>query len=577
MIFVRSTANTSPEELTLEEFERRARNGAIAPHTEVCFPAVTGTDFVAASRLELYRGLYASGLMTFRRYFHLARMPWLTIATIVIYCLVYFFWQGGPASTADALVERGAKSQVLMVELGQWWRLITANLLHVSGWHLMVNAIFMFNLGGPTEAVFRRLDYALVIVAAALGTTVLSAVANPTVSCGASGIVFGVWGAAAVFGVRHRELLPDRYRRYFTGVVIPYAVFALYIGFATPGVDNWGHLGGLLAGSVVALFLPSRLLEPRDPTAPAKLLAIGFVALLLAGLASVPFGSGELVGNRYYPRSGLAVRIPRRWREVTSPPAQRIERHEFGNGAQVSVSIQARQHNLPVSADGVGQRFVEKDLARYLQDAGVRGMRVSDPVPASLGGLAAERIDADLATPNLDLHATYVVAARGYYDYVIKLATPLWLEPHYHGTLAAVLASAEILEPDALAMARRNVARYDAPLQHAKLAMAMAHAGLPEDAIATLSKARKRWPNDGHLTEAWARLLYESGEDSAGACELARHAIENSVWTPALLLLSIDAHVACNDRGTAARLAATAVERFPKNERLHDRLAELGP
>ena len=87
---------------------------------------------------------------------------------------------------------------------------------------------------------------------------------NPAVSCGASGLVFGVWGAVAVFGVRYRRYLPDRYRRYFLGSVVPYSVFALYFGLAVPGVDNWAHAGGFLGGYLVSAFLNPMTRERGD-------------------------------------------------------------------------------------------------------------------------------------------------------------------------------------------------------------------------------------------------------------------------------------------------------------------------
>lgn len=514
MIRWRRRPGESPEEVSLEEFERRARAGEIQPHHEICFPAVTGEQFVPAADLELYRGLYASGLLNFKRYFHLARMPYLTLGIIGLLCGIYFLWQGGAPHATDDLVRLGAKSPVLMIELGQWWRLITANFLHVSTWHLAVNAIFLFNLGGPTEAIFRRLDYVLVIVAGALGTTLVSTIANPTVSCGASGIVFGVWGAAAVFGVRHRELLPDRYRRYFIGTVIPYAVVALYLGFAIPGVDNWGHLGGLIGGSATALFLPARLLQPRDRLVPAKLAVLALVALTLAVVSRMPAGPGALTMHRYYPNGGLAVPVPLRWHMVVSERDRGTETYAFGNGAGVSIGVQAQRRALPVERADIGRRFVEGSLAQQFERTGVRGLRLSDPQPTMLAGLAAERIEADILTPDFLAHATYIVAARGYYHYVISFTSPQWIAADYHDTLDAILAAIEIGEPDELLTARRRLESEETPVRHARLAVALAHAGDIDAARVALNEARNRWPKSSILVETEARLEREVNGDS---------------------------------------------------------------
>ncbi|MEE8408649.1 MAG: rhomboid family intramembrane serine protease [Myxococcota bacterium] len=509
MIRLRRGPGDTPEEVTLDEFERRARAGEIQPQHEVCFPAVTGEDFVQATELELYRGLYASGLLTFKRYFHLARMPYLTLGMIALLCCTYFFWQGGAPRSTDDLVRLGAKSPVFMVELGQWWRLVTANVLHVSTWHLVVNVIFLFNLGGPTEAIFRRLDYVLVLVAGAIGTTLVSTLANPVVSCGASGIVFGVWGAAAVFGVRHHDLLPHRYRRYFIGTVIPYAIAALYLGFAIPGVDNWGHLGGLMAGSATALFLPARLLEPHDRLVPAKLFALGVMALGLAGISRLPAGPGSLTMHRYYPNGGLAVPVPWRWHMVVSERGRGAETYAFDNGAGVTLGVQAQRLPLPVERQSIGRRFVEVSLAQQFERTGVRGLKLSDPQPTTLAGLPADRIEADVLTPEFLAHATYIVAARGYYHYVISFTAPQWVAGEYRDTLDAILAAVEIGEPDELLTARRHLAAEDTPMRHARLAVALAHAGDIDAATVALRQARSRWPEATILATTEDRLERE--------------------------------------------------------------------
>ena len=512
MILVRRNPDEPAEELDLLEFERRAKNGEVAPQHQVCFPAVTGEKFVAARDLELYRGLYASGLITFRRYFHLARMPWMTLLLIGVLCLTYFVWQGGAPGGKDELVQHGAKSSVLMFELGQWWRLLTANFLHVSGWHLAANAIFLFNLGGPTEAVFRRQDYALIVAASLLGTTLLSAAANPLVSCGASGLVFGVWGAAAVFGMRHRKILPDRYRRYFIGSVIPYSLFALYIGFAIDGIDNWGHLGGLLAGSVTASFLPARLLVPKDRLLPAKLLGLSACALAIAAASLLPQGVGTLTFNRYYPRGGLSVPLPAKWQELNTQRDARTETYACGNGAGVMVGIRSRLEQLPVPEESLGRDFVSRDLAAYLETSDIQGLKIGEPVASEIGGCRAAVVVAELLTEDLVSQATYVVIARGYYHYVVSFTVPRWLSPYYEEAFANIIGKMEISEPDELAVAVERAHSEDTPFRHAQLAVAHAHAGDLEMGLATLRAAELRWPTNLDLPTVRDRLWFEAGK-----------------------------------------------------------------
>ena len=131
MILVRKDSLGLIEEFDLDEFEEKVRKGHIGPHMEICFPVVTGDRFVIARDLEIYQGLYQTDVLNFKRYFHLGRIPWLTIILIALLCCVHYWWPEPPGRYADRLLQRGAKSLPLMLELGQWWRLITANFMHV--------------------------------------------------------------------------------------------------------------------------------------------------------------------------------------------------------------------------------------------------------------------------------------------------------------------------------------------------------------------------------------------------------------------------------------------------------------
>lgn len=568
MILVRPRPDAPAEEIELGEFERRAREGEIAPQHEVCFPAVTGSAFVKAGELELYRGLYAAGTVTFRRYFHLARFPWMTIGLIALLAATYFGWQGGRVDNIDDLLRLGAKSRTLIIELGQWWRLITANLLHVSGWHLLVNTIFLLNLGGPTEAAFRRLDYSLILVAAAIGTTLVSATINPAVSCGASGVVFGVWGAAAVFGVRHRDILPDRYRRYFIGSVIPYSIFALYLGFAIDGVDNWGHLGGLTAGSVTAYFLPARLLAPRDRAVPTKVLALTVVVLVLAAGTLLPAGVGTLSMERFYSRHGLRVPIPERWDTTLTRREGDRETFAFENPAGVSVGLAARRLQRPMDLGSFARSFVETELAAALEEADVRGVRISDPIAAQIAGTPARRIRADLLTANGPVRSDFVLFGRGNYQYVLRFSAPRWLAPTYQLHFTAIESGTELKESEELRIARLGVETAEDAQRLGDLALATAHIGDQEAATAILRAAKAEWPNSAELATVEAQLLWEHRERLEEACDLMRGAIGKVAWSAPLVAVAVSLFRSCGERRGAEEILGDGLQRFPENPAL---------
>ena len=568
MILVRKDSLGIIEEFELEEFEEKVRRGHISPHMEVCFPVVTGDRFVTAKDLELYQGLYNTDALNFKRYFHLGRIPWLTMTLIALLCAVHFWWPEAPGRTADRLLQRGAKSLPLMLELGQWWRLVTANFIHVSGWHLLVNCLFLFNLGGPAEAIFRRLDYILILVATAVGGTLLSTLVNPAVSCGASGIVFGVWGASATFGVRYRHMLPKRYRRYFIGSVIPYSIFALYMGIAMPGIDNWGHLGGLVIGSALACILPARMLRPQDPWAISKLLAMAVVALLIALGSQFAAGSGDLIRNHYYPRNGLIVAVPQDWLTLVEEREISTENYAYHNEASVVIAFETREVRQPGDLESFTREFLELDFADQLEIHNARGLRVQDPSDVVIAGYPAKKINADIVTPRTASTASYFLITRGNYRYIISFSAPIWLRESYEPLLGAIIGNIEISDPARLITAREKFAESESPKTQADLGLALCYAGLCGEGKGLLGDAIKKWPKAGEPYSALARILYENREQLPQACRLIRHALQHQTLKAELMMLAVTLHEKCGEKQRAHKLLKAAIKRFPQDRAL---------
>lgn len=449
---VTSTMDThgsyTEEHLELEIFEQRVKRGDIAPHDHICFPPVTGNTFVAAERLEMYCGLYQQGPIHFQRYFHFDRVPTVSLILVAILIVTYWVWQHGQPHTPEALLQQGAMSRALMIELGQWWRLLTANLLHASGWHLLANIFFIFNLGGPAEAIFRRIDYLLILLGSALGTTLLSSFASRQISCGASGIVFGIWGAIAVFGVRHHALLPLRYRRYFLGSVIPYSIFALYTGFAWPGVDHWGHLGGLITGMGLAAWIPARLLAPphTDHTGRKLTIIVGIAMLLL--MACVWPGPPNAL--TLIPRpdaSGLMVSVPRRWHVLFEQSLHHSHTQAFGNELGVSVAWEVRGEPMSSDLDTLVRQFVTEDMTSSWNGSAVQSIRMQEPESMWIDGQPARRIRTEVRLKGDLAWAEYVIVATHRARYVISVNAPMWLASEYRALFDHILHAIRMQSP----------------------------------------------------------------------------------------------------------------------------------
>lgn len=171
----------------------------------------------------------------------------------------------------------GAKVNALVLEQSQWWRLVSATFLHGGFLHLAFNVYAVFVLAPILERLYGARRFLVIYMVSGLGGSMASLFFNEGVSVGASGAIFGLLGALLVFGFKFRSLLPPRLRSAFGIKLIPWVIINLVIGFI-PGlrIDNAAHIGGLLAGVIVALPL-STALKPAPRGWRAAALEVAFV------------------------------------------------------------------------------------------------------------------------------------------------------------------------------------------------------------------------------------------------------------------------------------------------------------
>ena len=169
---------------------------------------ITGPVFVRCGEVDYFKQIRPAESVVFQHNFNLARFPYLTLLIIVSLCSAFFVFQQPASDNSFLLVERGAKSVDLMFELQQWWRLVTTGLgpcLGVPPRHQRSLFAKLRRAGRSCIPTTRLCAYSLSSLLVSSG---LSAWMNPVVSAGASGVVFGIWGALVVFGFRFRRLLP---------------------------------------------------------------------------------------------------------------------------------------------------------------------------------------------------------------------------------------------------------------------------------------------------------------------------------------------------------------------------------
>jgi len=157
------------------------------------------------------------------------------------------------------LYDHGALRPIDILEGGQWWRIVTAAFVHLSLIHIAMNMIALNYVGTPVEALFGRVRFALVyaLAIAGSGAAVVYFTQPPDeFTAGASGAIFGLFGALVAAGLR----LGKRGRSLIGGV-IPVIILNLVFTFAIPNISAAAHVGGLITGFLAGLVLfavPSR-------------------------------------------------------------------------------------------------------------------------------------------------------------------------------------------------------------------------------------------------------------------------------------------------------------------------------
>ncbi|NIM95498.1 MAG: rhomboid family intramembrane serine protease [Anaerolineales bacterium] len=153
----------------------------------------------------------------------------------------------------DILLVMGAKINEA-IRAGEVWRLITPIFLHVGIWHIFVNMYALFAIGPPVERFFGSRRMLTFYILSGMTGVVFSLAFSPNPSVGASGSIFGILGCFGMFLYTHRKIF-GRPGSYQLRQIIIIALFNLVLGFLVLQIDNWGHLGGLVGGVLLTLFL----------------------------------------------------------------------------------------------------------------------------------------------------------------------------------------------------------------------------------------------------------------------------------------------------------------------------------
>ena len=165
----------------------------------------------------------------------------LIALNVIIFLFMYLF--GAGSTDVLTLLKFGANYAPL-VKIGEVWRLITSVFVHIGLIHLLCNMYSLYIIGPQLESFFGKIKFLFIYIISGIIGNLFSVLLTDGISAGASGAIFGLFGALLYFGYHYRIYLGTVIK----SQVIPLIILNLMIGFMGSGIDNYAHIGGLVGG-----------------------------------------------------------------------------------------------------------------------------------------------------------------------------------------------------------------------------------------------------------------------------------------------------------------------------------------
>ncbi|KAA0024930.1 rhomboid family intramembrane serine protease [Antrihabitans cavernicola] len=210
--------------------------------------------------------------------------PYVTYALVAINVIVF----GVTAAQAHSIMDNQRSALFNSWALygpavgdGQLIRVLGSGFLHFGPIHLLANMFALYIVGRDVELILGRARYAAVYFVALLGGSASVLALQPNAAtAGASGAIFGLFGAQAVILLRLKQS---------PGPVLAIIFINVVISVSLPGISLWGHMGGLAAGTIATaglLFGPGLVSKGGQSTSSAR--TIGWVSV--AAVAVIVIG-----------------------------------------------------------------------------------------------------------------------------------------------------------------------------------------------------------------------------------------------------------------------------------------------
>ncbi len=212
----------------------------------------------------------------------------LIAVNVLVFAAMVFSGVSATSPTGMNLIDWGSDFGMETAR-GQWWRLFTAMFVHIGFFHLVFNMIAFVYVGPTVERMFGNLGFLVLYVVSGLGGSLLALYLNPMlIHAGASGAIFGIYGALLAVLLRERDSIPPLVRANLKKYVSMFIAYNL-VNSMRPGISMAAHVGGLATGFVCGFIAAQPLnVESESGRSSRNLMVAGIgVLLCVVGVSGV--------------------------------------------------------------------------------------------------------------------------------------------------------------------------------------------------------------------------------------------------------------------------------------------------
>lgn len=199
----------------------------------------------------------------------------LAAINILVFLSMYIFGNG--STDINTLVNFGALYSPL-IKAGEYYRLLVSGFIHIGIIHLFVNMYSLLAIGTRLESLIGKWKFLIVYLASLIVGNLMSMLfIGNNISAGASGALFGLFGALLYFGYHYRVYLGSM----MASQVIPILIINFSLPFFLSGIDIAAHIGGFVAGLLTLWALGVEYKSNKSDKINGLILLLMFVIFLV--------------------------------------------------------------------------------------------------------------------------------------------------------------------------------------------------------------------------------------------------------------------------------------------------------